>query len=101
MTIKMTDSELAFVLGHEIGHIHFQHYRAKLVDSAIGSNEQGKSRMPSLLQRRLQSWNRLAELSADRAGFAAAHDGLESIVSAFFKLATALGPEHLQFDISA
>jgi uncharacterized tellurite resistance protein B-like protein len=99
---RMTDPELTFVLGHEIGHVHFRHYRARLVEQAIGSNAEGRSRMPSLLQRRLQTWNRLAELSADRAGFAAAaHDGLGPIVSAFFKIASGLGPEHLQFDISA
>ena len=99
---RMTDVEIAFVLGHEIGHIHFQHYPAKFIERAIGSRESGKSRMLPGLQRRLQIWNRLANLSADRVGFAAAaDDALGSIVSAFFKMASGLGPEHVQFDIAA
>ena len=98
---RMTDVELRFVLGHEIGHLHFDHYRARLVEDAIGTDAEGKSRMPVLLSRRLESWNRLAELSADRAGYAAIHGELEPIVSAFFKIASGLGPEHLHFDIAA
>ena len=99
---RMADAEIAFVFGHEIGHIHFQHYRAKFVERAIGSRESGKSRMPAPLQRRMQIWNRLANLSADRVGFSAAgDDALLPIVSAFFKMASGLGPEHVQFDIAA
>ncbi len=66
---RMNDEELRFVLGHEIGHLHFQHYRARLVEHAVGENEKGESRMPSLLKRRMEIWNRLCELSADRCGF--------------------------------
>src|SRR5690349_3449718 len=99
---RMTDVEIAFVLGHEIGHIHFQHYPAKLVERTTGFPESGKSRMPPSVQRRLQIWNRLADLSADRVGFAVGEDdALGSIVSAFFKMASGLGPEHVQFDIAA
>ena len=99
---RMADAEIAFVFGHEIGHIHFQHYRAKFVERAIGSRESGKSRMPAPLQRRMQIWNRLANLSADRVGFSATgDDALLPIVSAFFKMASGLGPEHVQFDIAA
>jgi len=57
--------------------------------------------MPTALGRRLEIWQRLAELSADRAGFVAAEGRLDSVVSVFFKIASGLGPEHLQFDISA
>jgi hypothetical protein len=49
----------------------------------------------------LEAWNRLAELSADRAGFVAVDGQLDSVVSVFFKIASGLGPEYLQFDISA
>jgi Zn-dependent protease with chaperone function len=101
MVERMDDEELRFVLGHEIGHIHFQHYRAKLAFRAVSRDKQGRSRLPVLLARRLGSWGRLAELSADRAGFAAAGGKLEPIVSAFFKMESRLGPEHLKFDITA
>jgi hypothetical protein len=97
---RMTDEELRFVLGHELGHIAFDHYRANQVNFALdGENED--SQMPALLQARMHTWDRLAELSADRSGFLATGESLEPIVSVFFKLASGLGPEHLQFDIGA
>ena len=97
---RMTDEELRFVLGHELGHIAFDHYRANQVNFAL-NGESEDSQMPVLLQARLHIWDRLAELSADRAGFLATGESLEPIVSVFFKLASGLGPEHLQFDIAA
>jgi len=99
---RMDDDELRFVLGHEVGHLYHQHYRAALLPwHAYGEDDEGDSRMPPLLQRRLGSWERLAELSADRAGFLAAGCRLAAAVSAFFKMASGLGPEHLRFDIEA
>ena len=93
---RLSDTELRFVLGHEIGHLQYRHYRAKILDVAFGDAE-----MPALLKRRLATWSRLAELSADRAGFAAAQGELQSIVSVFFKIESGLGPEHVKFDIAA
>jgi hypothetical protein len=98
---RMADDEIRFVLGHEIGHLQFKHYRVHMVPRAFGEDSDGESKMPTLLSRRLQIWQRLAELSADRAGFVAAEGRLDSIVSVFFKIASGLGPEHLHFDISA
>jgi uncharacterized tellurite resistance protein B-like protein len=93
---RLSDTELRFVLGHEIGHLAFRHYRAKLVKIAFG-----EATVPPLLERRLVSWGRLAEISADRAGHAAAGGDLQSIVATFFKLESGLGPEHVRFDIGA
>ncbi|MBJ95753.1 MAG: hypothetical protein CMP23_14930 [Rickettsiales bacterium] len=97
---RMTDKELSFVLGHELGHIAFDHYRANQVNFALDGEGEDRQ-MPALLAARMHTWDRLAELSADRVGFLAAGESLEPIVSVFFKLASGLGPEHLQFDISA
>jgi hypothetical protein len=98
---RMSDDELRFVMGHEIGHVAYQHYRISLLDAALGADEKGQSKMPPLLRLRLGSWFRLAELSADRVGFVAAKQRLGPTVSCFFKLTSGLGPEHLSFDISA
>jgi hypothetical protein len=98
---RMNDQEIRFVLGHEIGHLQFKHYRMQMVHRAFGEEKNGESKVPSLLQRRLEIWHRLAELSADRAGFVAVDGHLDSVVSVFFKIASGLGPEYLQFDISA
>jgi uncharacterized tellurite resistance protein B-like protein len=98
---RMTDAELSFVLGHELGHLAYRHYRARLADAAFGRGPNGESKAPPLLLRRLESWDRMAEISADRAGFTAIDGNLEVAVSAFFKLQSGLGPEHLRFDITA
>ncbi|MCC6900598.1 MAG: M48 family metalloprotease [Polyangiaceae bacterium] len=98
---RMTDAELSFVLGHELGHLAYRHYRARLADAAFGRGPNGESKAPPLLLRRLESWDRMAEISADRAGFTAIDGNLEVAVSAFFKLQSGLGPEHLRFDIAA
>jgi hypothetical protein len=97
---RMTDDELRFVLGHELGHLWFKHYRVILVHIALTDSD-GESAMPPLLARHLESWDRLAELSADRAGLLGSHDQLDTVVSAFFKMETGLGPEHLSFDIQS
>lgn len=105
MIERMNDDELRFVLGHELGHLHFRHHRPRLVYAALvgedDPDEELAARVPPLLQRRMESWERLAELSADRAGFVAIEGRLEPVVSAFFKLTSGLGPEHLRFDIEA
>ena len=98
---RMNDDELRFVLGHEIGHLLFQHNRMRMVPLAFGKDREGDSNLPDLLARRLDIWQRLAELSADRTGFLAAAGQLDAVVSVFFKLASGLGPEHLHFDIGA
>ena len=97
---RMTDDELRFVFGHELGHLAYRHYRALLVDQALRDDE-GDSVMPPLLVARISSWNRLCELSADRAGMLASNGQLQTMVSVFFKLETGLGPEHLKFDLQA
>lgn len=103
MIERMNDAELRFVLGHELGHLHFRHHRPRLVYAALATEEEEDlpARIPPLLQRRMETWERLAELSADRAGFVAIEGQLEPVVSAFFKLTSGLGPEHLNFDIEA
>ena len=98
---RMTDADLSFVLGHELGHLAHRHYRARLAHAAFGRNPAGESKAPPLLLRRLESWDRMAEISADRAGFTAINGDLEVAVSAFFKIQSGLGPEHLRFDIAA
>lgn len=99
---RMTDDELRFVLGHEMGHLAYRHDRGSLVFQALVPDPQtGADPMPPMLAVRLDAWGRLAELSSDRAGIAAVGGRLEPAVSTFFKLASGLGPEHLRFDLQA
>ncbi len=98
---RMTDDELRFVLGHELGHLAWRHYRARMAAAAFGLDEQGEPRPPPLLMRRMESWDRLAEISADRAGFVVIEGRLATAVAVFFKIQSGLGPEHLRFDLNA
>ncbi|MCP4675316.1 MAG: M48 family metalloprotease [Deltaproteobacteria bacterium] len=98
---RMSDEELKFVLGHEIGHLAYRHYLTGLVYHAAGVDERGGSTLPALVRNRLNTWQRQAEISADRTGFIAVNGNLEAVVSAFFRLQSGLGPEHLKFDIAA
>jgi uncharacterized tellurite resistance protein B-like protein len=104
---SMNDDELRFVFGHELGHLIFNHYRPKTAGQILAykrasqAQESGRSLRPSQLERRLDRWNRLAEISADRVGLMACGGKLEVAVSVFFRMASGLGPEHLCYDISA
>ncbi|MFG0286141.1 MAG: M48 family metallopeptidase [Phycisphaerales bacterium JB039] len=108
MVTSMTDDELRFALGHELGHLGLRHagvmiaYQllARSEDESENGSSKHKSR-PQMLERRLDKWNRLAEFSADRIGLLACAGRLDVAVSAFFKMASGLGPEHLRFDLSA
>ncbi len=99
MVERMTDDEIRFCLGHECGHLAYRHYRARMLFRALEPAPGEPSRMPRLLGVRLGAWSRLAELSADRAGFAAIGADLGVAVSTFFKVQSGLGPDHLRFDI--
>ncbi len=105
---EMTDDELCFVLGHEIGHLHYRHARVLAVQHSLANQEEpgsevtpARSKIPQLLERRLDTWSRQAELSVDRAGFLAAGESVSTAVACFYKMASGLGPDHLRFDLQA
>jgi uncharacterized tellurite resistance protein B-like protein len=105
MVRSMTDEELRFAVGHELGHLALRHHRLHLVSLMLSQQkerEEDKSEQPApLLQRRLEKWQRLAEFSADRIGFHACGGDLPVAVAAFYKMASGLGPQDLNFDIDA
>lgn len=79
----LTEDELLFVIGHELGHAMHNH---------IDVPEQGAMRDSSLGPRqRLQlfAWSRAAEISADRVGLLCCGN-LDAAVSATFKVASGI-----------
>lgn len=87
---NMTDNELLFVMGHELGHVKSDHlvYRnlaeslniiPKLLGNKIANYVSGG------LDFAIMDWSRKSEYTADRAGMIAA-DGYENCKNAFLKL---------------
>lgn len=81
----MTDDELKFVIGHELGHLISQD--AKLLN-LVQFVFEGEA-IPVLLMHKIRLWNQLAELVADRYGYMAVED-LNVCISAFFKMSSGL-----------
>ena len=76
--------ELAFVVGHELGHHLYRHH-----DIPIGLILKGKERPPADLALKLFAWSRYAEVSADRAGVVCA-GGTDGAAKALFRLSSGL-----------
>ncbi|MFZ4520229.1 MAG: M48 family metallopeptidase [Bacteroidales bacterium] len=94
---KLDDDELRFVVGHEIGHLITHNSNiVKLINFVFPDT----ARIPVILNHKIQLWQKLAELTADRYGFIASPN-LEKCVSGFFKLASGLAAERINFDHNA
>ena len=88
---SFTGSELAFVIGHELGHHVYRHH-----DIPIGYILGGPARPDTRLALELFAWSRYAEVSADRAGAHCAED-LNGVARSLFKLASGLSGRSIEF----
>ena len=78
----MTDDELRFVIGHELGHLINKNTAMLRLISFIFPPE---SNPPLMLQHKIRLWEQLSELAADRYGYLAV-ENLNGGLSAFFKM---------------
>ncbi|HXG68144.1 MAG TPA: M48 family metallopeptidase [Blastocatellia bacterium] len=76
--------EIAFVIGHELGHVLFEHNKIP-----VGHILQNCEGLSYELAHRLFQWSRAAEISADRIGLLCG-GSLSSAANAFFKLSSGL-----------
>src|SRR5690606_3481665 len=80
---RLDPAEIRFVIGHELGHLLFDHFQMS-AESLLGDE-----RLAPVHMARLCAWMRYAELSADRVGLVCADD-FDAAVRAFFKLTSGL-----------
>lgn len=93
----MTDDELRFVIGHELGHLINHDTRLRrLIGFVFPSN----AAMPTALFHKVRLEAQLAELVADRYGYLAVGK-LAPCVSAFYKMASGLDITKMQIDTAA
>jgi len=93
----MTEDELKFVIGHEIGHL-INH--DKLVHSLILFAYPDEDTMPAYIKARHTLFSHVAEFTADRYGYLANHN-LEACVSALYKLASGIDLQKMEVSIPA
>lgn len=94
---KVDDDELKFIVGHEIGHLISNNANiAQLLDFVFVD----PTETPLIMQHKIAVWDKLSELTADRFGFMACGK-LDKVLSCFFKMASGLSVERLNFDPKA
>ena len=93
----MSDDELRFVIGHELGHLMNRNTALlRLIHFVFPP----QSNMPIALQHKIKLWQQLSELVADRYGYMAV-GSLPVCVSAFFKMASGLNLMKMNVSIDA
>lgn len=92
----MSEDELKFVIGHELGHLINQDTALKRLVNFVYPPQ--TTQIPITLQYKIHLHDNLAELVADRYGYIACGN-LEACVTAFFKMASGLDLEKMQVSI--
>lgn len=91
----MTDKEVKFVLGHELGHLIDQDSRMQTLINFVYPMEE---LIPLGLQHKIRLWSQLCELMADRFGYVACGD-LDSCISAFYKMMSGLDINKMEVEL--
>ncbi|ETN95908.1 M48 family metallopeptidase [Zhouia amylolytica] len=92
---RFEKEELAFVIGHEIGHVLFEHFKYPVKYIL----DEGRNDLAPIHAMKLYAWNRNAEISADRAGLLCCQD-FEAAGRTFFKLSSGVTTDSLAFQLN-
>jgi len=93
---RFKKDELAFVVGHEIGHVLFEHFNYPVKHIL----DEGENELAPIYAMKLYAWNRNAEISADRAGLLCCQS-FEAAGRTFFKLSSGVTTDSLDFKLNA
>jgi Zn-dependent protease with chaperone function len=94
---RLSNDELRFVIGHEIGHLASENAR---INRLIRFVFPGPDSIPMVLRNKIDLWEKLAELTADRYGFLASKD-IATCLNGFFKLSSGLDAQRLDIQHEA
>ncbi len=91
---KLNEEELKFVLGHEIGHLIYEH---SLLSRLMQFIYPEFGDIPPYVRGLYSFWTKLGEISADRLGLIAAKD-IDPAIVAMFKISSGLDQTYIDFD---
>ncbi len=91
---RVSEDQLRFVIGHEVGHIIFKHSYANRIIAFVYPDG---SQAPPIMHKLYDLWTKLSEVSCDRIGLIAA-GSIQSSVEALFRISSGL--EEKYFDPS-
>jgi hypothetical protein len=94
---RLTNDELRFVIGHEIGHLISDSIRIKKLVGFVYSDS---SKMPLVMGNKIRLFDQLSELTADRYGFLACRD-MKTCMEGFFKMSSGLDIQRLNIQLDA
>lgn len=92
---NFSDEEILFVLGHELGHILFDHNRLLLLYNPTKSTT---TFLPILAEKKFLRWQKKAEISCDRTGLIACKN-YKTAVQALLKISYGLTEKNLNFNL--
>ncbi len=95
----MSDDELRYIIGHEVGHLINRDSSIRQLFHFIYPTDEDKERVPEFVANRFDLWRRIAELSADRYGYMAC-ENLDACISAIFKMASGLHLDKMKINIT-
>ncbi|HZW40319.1 MAG TPA: M48 family metallopeptidase, partial [Ignavibacteriaceae bacterium] len=94
---RLTNDELRFVIGHEIGHLITDSIRIKKLVGFVYSDS---NKMPLVMGNKIRLFDQLSELTADRYGFLACRD-MKTCMEGFFKMSSGLDIQRLNIQLDA
>lgn len=93
---QVSDDELRWIIGHEIGHLIYCHNKLDVAQRFFPKNDD--DRLPAGMTINYARYRNYSEISADRIGFIALPD-IETVTKSLFKITYGISETHFRLDI--